>query len=56
MIRKSTKAKDAKKCMVLADCAPKNIFNRKGYAAVMAGDIVMPVMATNGKRKNITFR
>ena len=53
-IRKSRSKAEAKKWMVRADCAPKNIFKRNGYAAVIAGDIVRPVNTVTGNRKNIT--
>jgi len=46
---------EAKKWMVRADWNPPNIFKRKGYAAVMAGDIVRPVSTVTGSRKNITI-
>ena len=55
-IKKSSSIMDAKKCMVRADWAPKNIFRRNGYAAVIAGDMVRPVITIRGSKKNITIK
>ena len=36
--------------MVREDCVPKNIVNKKGYEAVIAGDMVSPVKINVGSK------
>ena len=53
---KRSSATEAKKWIVRADSSPKNMSNSTGCAAVIAGDIVMPVKTISGSRKNITTK
>ena len=55
-MRNSTTRKEAKKCMVRADCAPKNIVSKNGQADAIFGDIVNPVNMMTGIRKKSTMK
>ena len=55
-IMNNISAVEAKKCIVLADCPPPKIFNRNGYEAAIAGDMVIPVVTMTGIKTNMTMR